>query len=323
MTGRTQPLAYIPGLRELASQQAGIVHRDQLAALGVTKNHVRSQLRAQRWQAITPNVIGLMTGVLTEGQLQRSALLHAGPRALLDDRTVLSLGGLRGWESGMTHVLAPHGVVISPMRGVVFHRSRHLDGADATIHGGVRCTTVERAAVNAASRQRSPRSASGLVIAVVQQRLSTPLAMLECLERLTKVRHVDAIRDSLVHAAGGADSLSEVDVTRLLRRAGLTSFRRQHVVRTADGPRPYDVVVDLPDGTLLLVEVDGVFHDDPVRRARDLAKDAAATALGHQVLRIPVHLLRPEARRIEAQFEEIRRAAEARFGSAKAPRVTL
>lgn len=315
MTGRTQPLAVVPGLLELAESQAGVVHRDQLARLGVSHDHTRSQLRAQRWQAVGPRVVALMTGVLGVDQMRQAALLHAGDRAALDALTALTLRGFTNWSASYVEVLIPHGVVVSPLAGVRIHRTRHLDPLDVTTVGGLACVTAARATVDAASRQRGRRSASGLVLAAVQQRIVSPDDVLSCLSRLTKVRFVDSIRDAAEQAAGGADALTEVTVGRLLRRAGLTAFRRQHAVLTAEGERRYDLVVGLPDGTLLLIEVDGPTHDDPARRAADLAKDAAALALGHQVLHIPVQLLASEQARIVEQLTRIRRAAEARFGS--------
>lgn len=317
MTGRTQPLALVPGLLELAEAQSGLVHRDQLAALGVSHDHVRSQITAQRWQAVGPRVISLMTGVLTVEQMRHVALLHAGPRAALDALTALELRGFVNWRTECVEILVPHGDVVSPLRGVRIHHTRHFDVVDRSTVAGLACVSAARATIDAASRQRGRRSAAGLVLAAVQQRIVTPGDVLDCLSRLTKVRFVDTIREAAEHAAEGADALTEVTVGTLLRRAGLASFRRQHVVPTAAGVSRYDLVVDLPGGSLLLIEVDGPTHDDPARRAADLAKDAAAVALGHQVLHVPAQVLTTDEPRIVAQFVRIRLAAEARFGSGK------
>jgi very-short-patch-repair endonuclease len=258
-----------------------------------------------------------MTGVLTAEQMRHAALLHAGERAALDSLTALELRGFANWWTEEIEVLVPHGVVVSPLPGVRLHHTRHLDQIDRTTVGGLSCVTAARATVNAASRQRGRRGAAGLVLAAVQQRIVAPGDLLDCLARLTKVRFVDTIREAAEHAAGGADALTEVTVGRLLRRAGLTSFRRQYVVQTPDGERRYDLAVDLPDHSLLLIEVDGPTHDDPARRAADLAKDAAAVALGHQVLHLPAQVLASDEHRIVTQLARIRTAAEARFGSGK------
>ena len=258
-----------------------------------------------------------MTGVLSVEQMRHAALLHVGPRAALDALTALELRGFTRWRTEDVEILLPHGAVVSPLPGVRIHHTRHLEQIDRTTVGGLACVTAARATIDAASRQRGRRAAAGLVLAAVQQRIVAPRDVLDCLSRLTKVRFVDTIREAAEHAAEGADALTEVTVGRLMRRAGLTSFRRQHVVQTPDGERRYDLVVDLPDGSLLLIEVDGPTHDDPARRAADLAKDSAAVALGHQVLHVPVQVLVSDELRIIAQFARIRTAAEARFGSGK------
>jgi very-short-patch-repair endonuclease len=312
MTGRTRPLAVVPGLLELAQAQEGVVHRAQLASLGVTKDHVRRQVLAQRWATVSTQVVALMTGPLSHGQLRRAALLHVGERAILDGLTALELHGLTDWATDTVHVLAPHGTVASPIEGVVVHRSRHLESCDATSRAGFPTATVARATVDAASRMRERRSAAGVVHAAVQQRLVTPDGLAECLDRMSNVRFVDTIRRAIVSATDGADAQSEEDMTRLLRRAGLTSYRRQHVVMTSDGPRRYDLVVDLPDGTLLLVEVDGPRHDDPRRRAADMEKDASAIAAGHRVLRVPVVVLTHDEASVVRRFAGIRASARAR-----------
>ncbi|MFC6238493.1 hypothetical protein [Longivirga aurantiaca] len=258
-----------------------------------------------------------MTGALSVEQMGHAALLHAGERAALDALTALELRGFTRWSTADVEILVPHGVVVSPLPGVRVHHTRHLDTIDLTTVGGLACVTTARATIDAASRQRGRRRAAGLVLAAVQQGIVTPEGVVDCLARLTKVRFVDTIREAAEHAADGADALTEVTVGALLRRAGLTSFRRQHVLQTPEGVRRYDLAVDLPDGSLLLIEVDGPTHDDPARRAADLAKDAAAVALGHQVLHVPAQVLVCDEVRIVSQFARIRTAAEARFGSGK------
>ncbi len=56
---------------------------------------------------------------------------------------------------------------------------------------------------------------------------------------------------AVVHdASGGAESVAEVDVARLVRRAGLLEPQRQMVIHTASGPRRVDLAVELRDGSV-------------------------------------------------------------------------
>ena len=311
MTGRTRPLGTIPGLLELAEAQHGAVARNQLRELGVTRSHVRSQFAAQRWQPVGPHVVALMTGPLDAEQRRWAGVLHTSPDGLLSDLTCLEVHGLTGWETGGIDVLLPHGRRTAPWNGVVLRRSRDIPAEDRCVRRGLRCTTPERAVLDAASRIGSPRAAAGLVLAVVQQRVTTVEAIGARLERDTSSRRNAAtIRDALASAHAGADSLAEVDVMDLLHRAGLVRIRRQVLIRTPRGRRPVDVLVELPDGSLLAIEVDGVHHADPAVRAVDAEKDAALLAAGIPVIRIPVQWLRSDPEAVLALLRQIA------FGSA-------
>jgi very-short-patch-repair endonuclease len=309
MTGRTRPLDHHPDLGTLARAQLGAVRRSQLVALGVTRHHVRRQVDAQRWRTIGPHVVILHTGPLTRAQWRWTAVLHAGPHAALAGLTALELYGLRGWSRDQAHVLVPLGVSVPPLPGLTVHTTRRLVDEDLVRVGGLPTTTVARSAVDAARWDGSPRRAAAVVLAVVQQRLATPRELAACLVGFDRVRYGSAIAAAIDDAAGGADSLAEVDVARLVARAGLPRPRRQVVVDTPEGPRRVDLVVDLPDGGLLVLEVDGVHHADLGVRLADAVKDAAVVAAGHRVLRIPVQGVRTDRGAVLRQLTTIREMA--------------
>jgi very-short-patch-repair endonuclease len=217
--------------------------------------------------------------------------------------------GLRGWEREPVHLLVPHGHRPPPLRGLVVHQTHHLDASHAAPLVWPPCTAAARAAVDAASWERHPRTACGLVVAVVQQGLATAYDVLEALERPGPVRHRALLRRVLLDAADGADSQAEIDVARLLRSLGLGPVQRQLLVDTPEGRFPVDLAVRLPDGRVLVIEVDGPHHDDPRQRERDAIKDAAIIAAGHVVLRIPVSLLRSSPATVRAQLRAIVDAA--------------
>ncbi len=305
MTGRSHALDAVPGLRELAQAQLGVVRRDQLAALGVTHRHVRRQVDAERWTTYGPHVVVLKTGTLTRAQRRAVAVAHSGARSALGGRTALEHVGLQAWERDEVHVLLPRGLRPTPLRGVVLHQVTVLDEVDLVSSAWPACTTAARAAIDAASWEVNPRTASGLVLAVVQQRLATPDELLDVLGRLERVRHSALLRSMVAEAVEGADARSEVDVARLVRLVGLGPARRQQVIETPDGPRRVDLVVDLPDGRTLVIEIDGPHHADARVREADAVKDAALVAAGYVVLRIPVSLLRRSPGTVRAQLQAI------------------
>jgi len=310
MSGRTQPLSTVPGLLDVAERQLGIVGRSQLRALGVSRDHEQNQIRAQRWSRPTRRVVALMTGVLDRDQWMWIGLLHAGEPSRLVAASALEGHGMVGWEPDLVHIEVPHGRRVPAAGGLSVHHSRRFADAGHVVRRGLRLEAAGRAVVSATQAVASERRALGLVLAAVQQRIVLPGEISAHL--VPGLRHGAAIGRVLADAEAGADSLREVDVTRLLRRAGMTSYRRQVRIPTPSGPRPYDIGVDLADGTLLLVEVDGVHHLDPRRRELDAEKDAAALALGHQVMRIPVHVVGEQEERLVQQLTRIRLGAEAR-----------
>jgi very-short-patch-repair endonuclease len=101
-----------------------------------------------------------------------------------------------------------------------------------------------------------------------------------------------------------------------LELSGLPTPRRQMVIETPDGPRPVDLVVDLPDGSRLVIEVDGPHHADPSVRLADSVKDAALIAAGYLVLRVPVAALRADPGAVLRQLVSIREAAARRAAPA-------
>lgn len=312
MTGRTRPLETVPALAQLAARQRGIVRRDQLAALGISRDHVRWQVRAQRWQVLTPTVVALHTGGLDRAQAMWRGVLHGGPHAAFASYTVLERGRLSGWDRPDVHVVVPQGVTVSRQRGLRVHTSRRPLQLQSDVSPP--SITVARAALDAAQGERNRRTAAGLVLAVVQQGLASAEELAACLAEQVWSRQRDVLSAAIESAAAGADSLAEVDAAALIVRAGLVAPRRQVVIETPDGARPVDLVVDLPDGGVLAVEVDGPTHADPRVRSADARKDATLIAAGVHVLRIPTAMLRLDPGVVLAQLVEIRMGAERRAG---------
>src|SRR5205807_1733388 len=101
--------------------------------------------------------------------------------------------------------------------------------------------------------------------AAVQQRLTTPGRLAPELRRAGAVRHIAVLRALLDDIAGGGHTLAEIDLAPLARRAGLPPPRWQSLRREPGGRVRYvDAEFDLPDGTVLAVEVDGAVHLEPL-----------------------------------------------------------
>jgi very-short-patch-repair endonuclease len=295
-------------LSRLFARQAGLARRSQLHEVGVARHHVAARVRAGAWQVVAPEVISLDNGRLDTEQLRWRAVLHSPDPAWLGHGTALAIGGLVGWEADLVHLLTGRRQRPLRLAGVCVHQSDRLPDAPPDLSLGLPVVPGARATLDTAASQPHERLARAVVLAALRERITTAAALDAELAICGRVRHKVAVRDALRQGVAGAESVAEVDAVDLIRRAGLPSPRRQ--VRIAGRRR--DLVVDLPDGSILVVEVDGPQHDDPQARWVDAQRDAELVALGYLVLHIPAYAVRAEAARIVTQLVTIRRHAEAR-----------
>lgn len=262
---------------------------------------IANQIAAGRWQLVAPEVVSVDNGRLDAEQFHWRAVLHA-PLGWVVGRSALAAQGLSGYAPSEVHLLTTRRSRPLPLPGVVVHVSDRGTSAEPPAGWGLPVTTVERATVDAAAWERSPRAAAGLALAVVPQRLARPDAIAADLAVAGRVRHRAVLREALGLSSDGADSVAEVDVRRLVRRAGLPDPARQ--VRILG--RRHDLALLLPDGRTLVIEVDGPQHESPEARWADAAHDADLTAAGVAVLRIPAYAVRQHPDEVVARLRRIR-----------------
>jgi hypothetical protein len=292
----------------LAAQQEQILSREQLAGYGVRRDHIRVELRAQRWQLIGCRAVVLHTGHLTEPQRWWAAVLNAGETAALCGITAAQVHGLRGFDAERVDVVVPRGTRYHPLAWVRVHESRrYLPGRD--LHPVRRPPTVgaERALIDAAVWASRARWGCALLAAGVQQRLTTAERLLGELAGAGEVAHRRVLAASLLDIGGGAHALGELDLVRLCGTHGLPAPQRQ-VRRVVDGRLRY---VDAEfEG--LTVEIDGTGHLDPLTWWDDLDRQNMLLIDGRPVLRYPSVIVRlyPErvAAQIRAALEAVRRS---------------
>ncbi|GAA3230493.1 hypothetical protein ACFP63_16465 [Oerskovia jenensis] len=305
MTGSSSALRTVSGLARLAARQAHAVTRKQLADLGVDRFHIGSQLSARRWQLVAPEVLVLYTGPLAPGTRLWVVALAAAEPVAIGSWTGLALHGLRGWDRPGIHVVVRRGSRPPRLAGVVVHESRRPAPEDIEHRRGLPVHRVERCAIDAAAWQTSPRTAVGLLAAVVQQRLTTPERLWEQLDRVGKVRFHRLMRASVADIRGGADALSEIDFGKLCREHGFPEPRRQVRRQDARGRwRFLDAEWDLPGGRRLVVEIDGIGHMEATRWYDDLLRGAElGPDEGTVTIRLPAAAARIEPLRVARILE--------------------
>ena len=105
---------------------------------------------------------------------------------------------------------------------------------------------------------------------------------------------------------GGAQSFAEIEVGVLCQRAGLAAPVRQAVRTDTDGRRRYlDCEWELPDGRVVILEVDGSFHLRVGNWWRDMKRERSVVLSRSTVLRCASIELRLEPWEVMA---DLRRA---------------
>ena len=278
------------GFAQLLDRQDGVARVDQLGAAGMSSAYWGTQLAWGRWQRPSQAVVVTHNGPLTPAQQEWVAILGAGARAVLCGRSAASRWGLDGWDDGRIHVLVERGTSV-PTLGlpVKVHESRrYFPANDPHPAKSPPMTRLDRSIVDAAVWTTQQRSACGLAIAAVQQRLTQPARLLAELERAGKVRHRRLLRAVLVDVEGGAQALSEVDFERICRRNGFPAPIRQRVRVDDSGRRRYiDAEIRTRRGKRLAIEIDGAAHLIVGSYWQDMARANEIILSGQSLLRFP------------------------------------
>lgn len=282
-------------LRQLVTDQLGLVARRQLLAVERDRFHVRNQVAAQRWVERTPRVVSTFTGELTVEQRRWLGVLHAGPRSMLGGLTAAHHLGLRRWERDDVTVLVDDELAFEPVEGIDFFRSRRSFELLARPVDGLPTCQLEPAVLMWAGYDAPPRAAHAVLAAAVQQRLTTPGRLLTWIDLLRPLRRAPAFRATLRDIAGGSHSGAELDVMRMCRTFSLRQPDRQRPRVDRAGRRRWtDCEWDLPDGSVMVLEVDGSFHLDVEHWQADLKRSRRITRRGRTVVRCAAYELRHE-----------------------------
>ncbi|MEZ0577688.1 hypothetical protein [Nocardioides sp. MH1] len=283
------------GWEGLAQVQCGLITRAQLVGCGVNRWAVRHRIDSGRWLELTPTVVATTTGPLSREQLKWLGVLHAGGDALLGDLTAAEHLGLRSWTRDHVTVLVTKDATPGVVEPVVFVGTRHPLKALARRGSELPCAAIEPAVLMFAARQRSARTADGVLAAAVQQRLTTPADLLDWIDRLRPLRGAPRMRSVLAEIGGGAHSVAELDLGRMCRAHRIRRPDRQVRRRDATGRMRYtDGEWRLADGRTLVLEVDGAFHMDVEHWEDDLARARALTRPDRLVVRCTSREVRDE-----------------------------
>lgn len=276
-----------PELAELAREQVGVLAYDQLHELGWSRHRIESEVALDRWTHVAPRVVALQNAPLRRPQLLWLGVLHAGPSSRLSHGTACEEAGLSFLvDDPMVHVLTAKSADVSALPGFRFHQTRRPFQLWTHSGGGVPRLGIEHAALLTAERDNHLRRAIGLLAACVQQRLTTAERLLGASTDIRKLRHGAILRLALGDIAGGAHSFAEIDIGSLCKEAGLRPPDRQRIRPDRQGRRRYlDCEWVLPDGSIVVLEIDGSFHIRTSHWWKDMKRERGVVISGRRVLR--------------------------------------
>ncbi|MEO6998339.1 MAG: hypothetical protein ABI112_09675 [Terracoccus sp.] len=272
-----------------ASTTDGVISRDSLARLGLSYVDVRTEIRAGRWRCHGLQTVAVHNGTLGVEANRWRAIWETGIGvAVIDGVTALQVAGLRHYDDEVIHVSVVHTASVKKLTGTYLHKViRRLP--DELAPSGIPRTRPAVAALRAAFWARTDRQAALILLMVVQQRLTTPLQLLEVSGQLRGRKRRRLVRTVIADAIDGVQSLGELDFARMCRARGLPEPVRQEVRR---GPRGR-VYLDVRwSESRLVVEIDGSQHREGLGVSADNLSRNEVTLQNDRVLRIDLIGLR-------------------------------
>lgn len=290
-----------------AADQAGVISRRQLYALGVTRGEVRAHIRARRWRAVGRHAVAVHCGPLPPEAQWWGALVEGGPRAFLDGASALVVAGLQGFTPTTIRVSVPKGSRIQRRRrqGIDLRETRRWR-ADDVLDSGIPRSRPAVAAVRGALWAQSDRQAALLLTMTVPQGLCRVEEIAQEMLRIRRDRRRLFIHGILIDLAGGVRSLGELDLVRGCREHSLPQPDLQVVRQTRSGSFYLDARWDRWG---VVVEVDGIQHAWVQNVVADAIRHNAVATSSDIVLRLPVMGLRVCP---DEFFDQIRSALELR-----------
>jgi hypothetical protein len=265
-------------VRELFSAQHGVATTAQLRSAGLSRKAERHRLETGRFVTRHRGVFADASFPETWRQRVMAAVLAGGPTAFASHVTAAQLLGMEPIDEDTPIEITTVLERAPTIPGVRSHRSGLLDDRDMALVDGIPTATAARV-INDLSVRKGPTGLGRLADDAVRRGLTSPGAIVQCLEKLPWApgRSPNAVREMLAARLpefGLRESLLEEFVFDSLRHYDVPLPLTQVWVQLASGPRRLDkCYVD----ELLVLESDGFeFHsgrgafDDDRRRNNEL-----------------------------------------------------
>jgi hypothetical protein len=284
-------------LAHFSGHQDRVVSRAQLARAGYDADAVANRVQTRRWQALGRAIV-LHDGPVSPRQRLWVAVLTAPGPAIITGRTAAARFGLRGFAANTIDVLVPATAKPVDLEGTTWRRCQTFNEVVVAPSSGPAMATPAQSIVDAARWTARPRPACGLIAAAVQQRVISARVLRDQLESNETIRHHRILNLVAADIEGGADSLGEIDFTKLARKARLRPPIRQSVRLDSFGRRRF---LDA-DFETFAVEVDGGVHLQAETYWNDAHRQNELVLGGDRILRFPTIAFRLDEDAVVAQL---------------------
>lgn len=289
----------------LVFRQHGVVSRKQ-ALQFMSAKVVWRHTASGRWRTEHRGVYVTHNGPLTSpAQLWVASLaVGDGEPALLGGPSALAVLGLRRFTTRAVHVVVPSSrQVRNPPEGVRVHRTGQLPPGDVDRLADPPCTQAPRSVVDAAGWARSDNQARTIIAIAFQQRLVGGNQIEQVLDRMPVAARRSLIRRTARDAREGSETITELDVISLCRKASLPVPSRQVIRTDASGRKRY--LDAFFDEWGVRVEIDGAHHMAVDQWWLDMDRHNSLSVKGEVLLRFPAWKVREHPEEVAAT---IRRA---------------
>ena len=264
-----------------AARQWGVLHVRELRQCGLSPRGIAHRVRTGRLHPLYRGVYAVGHANIAREGWWLAAVKACGRHAVLAQHAMAMHLGIVAWEDRYPDVLLP-GTSHTVHPGINAHRTSHLPPEHVTIHRGIPGTTAERTLLDLAGvlpahrLRRAVRQAQFLKLTTVG---SIAAALNGPGPRRGRAKLAKII------ATGAAPTQSELEdaVLDLLLRNGFVHPLVNEPLYLA-GRR---IVPDFRwPRQRLVIEADGLHHDDPLARADDLERQRILEAHGDRVVRV-------------------------------------
>lgn len=294
----------------LVRWQNGIISRLQ-ALRFVSARSIRRAVERQRWRRVHWGIYQTQPGLLDVPQRQWVAVLAAGAdlpaaadaeQACLGGLSALQVHGLRHIKAHAIHVLVPASRRVRAPAGVIVHRTREMPQRWETRNVRPPAALAGRSVMDAAAWARSDEEARLIVAASFQQRIVTLREIETAADTMLNAPRRRLVLRSAWDCDGGSHSLTELDLVRLCRQAGLPVPTRQ--VKRTDRAGRTRYLDALFEPWKVAIEIDGAHHLNVHQMWDDAIRQNSLELAGYVVLRYPAHVIREHPERVAAEIRE-------------------